>query len=152
MDTINRAIFIVGGPKMLGLDAPGQRQTTGLLQEPRLVQVIRNGFPARTVEYIVDSGRLNMVEVNRVVLPRKTWSNRKKVGTLTSEQSDRLLRVARTIALAEEVFGQEKKADIWLRRPTTALGGERPLDLLDTEEGAREVETLLTRIAHGIAA
>lgn len=146
MDTINRAIFIVGGPKMLGLDAPGQRQTTGLLQ------VIRNGFPARTVEYIVDSGRLNMVEVNRVVLPRKTWSNRKKVGTLTSEQSDRLLRVARTIALAEEVFGQEKKADIWLRRPTTALGGERPLDLLDTEEGAREVETLLTRIAHGIAA
>jgi uncharacterized protein (DUF2384 family) len=32
------------------------------------------------------------------------------------------------------------------------LAGERPLDLLDTDEGAREVETLLGRISHGIAA
>jgi uncharacterized protein (DUF2384 family) len=37
----------------------------------------------------------------------------------------------------------------WIR---VALAGESPLDLLDTDEGAREVETLLGRIAHGIAA
>lgn len=118
----------------------------------RWVAVIREGFPVETVQHIVDSGRLNPVEVDRVVLPRKTWANRKKAGKLTAEQSDRLLRVARVIATAEEVFGDKDKAGLWLRRPTTALDGERPLELLDTEEGAREVETLLTRISHGIAA
>ena len=60
--------------------------------------------------------------------------------------------MARLIAVAEETFGSQEKANIWLRRPTTALGGEAPLDLLDTDEGARQVETLLGRIAHGIAA
>lgn len=118
----------------------------------QLVKIIREGFPVETVQHIVDSGRLNPVEVDRVVLPRKTWANRKKTGKLTAEQSDRLLRVARVIAAAEEVFGTQDKAGLWLRRPTTALDGEQPLDLLDTEEGAREVETLLMRISHGIAA
>lgn len=74
------------------------------------------------------------------------------MGTLTPEQSDRLVRVARVLAAAEETFGSREKAGAWLCRPTVALGGERPLHLLDTDEGARRVETLLGRIAHGIAA
>ena len=90
--------------------------------------------------------------MDRIVLPRKTLANRRKLDTLTPEQSDRLLRVARVIAAAEETFGSREKAGTWLRRPTSALTGESPLDLLDTDEGAREVETLLGRIAHGIAA
>ena len=70
----------------------------------------------------------------------------------TAEQSDRLLRVARVLAIAEETFGNREKAGIWLRRPTQALTGEMPFALLDTNEGARAVETLLGYIAHGIAA
>ena len=77
---------------------------------------------------------------------------RRKVGTLTAEQSDRLLRVARVLAAAEETFGNRDNAAAWLRRPTQVLAGESPIDLLDTDEGAREVETLLGRIGHGIAA
>jgi len=86
------------------------------------------------------------------VLPRRTLAHRETIGTLTPDQSDRLLRVARVLALAEEVFGSQDKAHLWLRRPTTVLAGEAPLEWLDTEEGAREVETVLGRIAHGIAA
>jgi len=87
-----------------------------------------------------------------VVLPRKTLAHRERIGTLTTDQSDRLLRVARVLAAAEEVFGSDAKAHQWLRRPTSVLSNEVPLELLDTEEGAREVEIVLGRIAHGIAA
>jgi uncharacterized protein (DUF2384 family) len=38
-----------------------------------------------------------------------------------------------------------------LRRPTKVLEGEAPLEMLDTTEGAREVEDLLHRIDHGLA-
>lgn len=117
-----------------------------------LVRRIRDGLPAISVENFVRIGKLTNVEVDRIVLPRKTLAHRKEIGKLTAEQSDRLMRVARIIALAEDVFGGEEKAALWLRRPTTALGGEAPLSLLDTEEGAREVEMILTRIEHGIAA
>ncbi|WP_051341314.1 antitoxin Xre/MbcA/ParS toxin-binding domain-containing protein [Azospirillum halopraeferens] len=71
---------------------------------------------------------------------------------MTPEPSDRRLRAARIMALAQDTFGAAPKAGAWLHRPTAALGGKRPLDLLDTDEGARDVETRLGRIAHGIIA
>ena len=38
----------------------------------------------------------------------------------------------------------------WLRRPNRALNGELPIDLLDTDVGARQIEDVLGRIAHGV--
>lgn len=143
MDTAMQAYKVVGGRVVLGFEV-----THGL----DLVRAVRRGFPAGAVQHMLDSGRLTLAELDRVVMPRKTWSNRKRAGTLTAEQSDRLIRVARVLAIAEETFANPAKAHAWLRRPTEVLGGEKPLDFLDTEEGAREVETLLGRIAHGIAA
>ena len=40
-------------------------------------------------------------------------------------------------------------ASRWLRRSNRALGGVAPLDAIDTELGARQVENLLGRIAYG---
>ncbi len=117
-----------------------------------LVRAVRRGLPVGAALHVLASGRLTPAEMDKVVLPRRTLANRCKVGTLTAEQSDRLLRVARVLAAAEETLGHRDKAAAWLRRPTQALAGECPLDLLDTDEGAREVETLLGRIGHGIAA
>jgi putative toxin-antitoxin system antitoxin component (TIGR02293 family) len=61
-------------------------------------------------------------------------------------------REARIIAHARTSFGDAEKAGRWLRRPTLALHGKAPLDLLGTLAGADRVETLLARIEHGIAA
>ena len=137
------ALDIVGGPAVVGGDV-----SAGV----ELVKLVRRGLPVGAVQYVLDSGSLTLGELDRVVLPRKTLANRRRLGTLTPEQSDRLVRVARVIAAAQVTFGSREKASMWLRRPTAALAGESPLELLDTDEGAREVETLLGRIAHGIAA
>jgi putative toxin-antitoxin system antitoxin component (TIGR02293 family) len=117
-----------------------------------VVEATRRGFPVQTVDKLIQTGRLTAAEVDQVIIPRKTLSHRRKIGTLTAEQSDRLSRVMRVIASAEDTFGTEAKAARWLRRPTVALGGEAPITLLDTSEGAREVERLLSRIDHGLAA
>ena len=143
MSTPLSALDVVGGPAVVGGNV-----TAGM----DLVKLVRRGLPVGAVEFVLDTGRLTLAELDRVVLPRKTLANRRKLGTLTPEQSDRLVRVARVLAAAEETFGSLEKAGVWLRRPTAALAGEIPLQLLDTDEGAREVETLLGRIAYGIAA
>jgi putative toxin-antitoxin system antitoxin component (TIGR02293 family) len=117
-----------------------------------MVKLIRRGLPVGAVQFVLDSRRLTLAELDQIVLPRKTLANRRRIGNLTPEQSDRLIRVARVLAAAEETFGNQEKAGAWLRRPTRALVGECPLHLLDTDEGAREVTALLGRIGHGIAA
>jgi putative toxin-antitoxin system antitoxin component (TIGR02293 family) len=135
-------------------DVVGGMAVVGAPVEPglALARLVRRGLPVGTIQFVLDSGRLTLAEVDRIVLPRKTLAHRRKLGTLTPEQSDRLVRVARVLAEAEETFGNQEKAGLWLRRPSTALAGESPLQLLDTDEGARQVETLLGRISHGIAA
>ena len=143
MGTPLSALDVVGGVDVVGGD---------LGEGMDLVRLVRRGLPVGAVQFVLDSGRLSLAELDRIVLPRKTLANRRKLGTLTPEQSDRLVRVARVLAVAEETFGSREKAAVWLRRPTTVLGDEYPLQVLDTDEGAREVETLLGRIAHGVAA
>jgi putative toxin-antitoxin system antitoxin component (TIGR02293 family) len=117
-----------------------------------LVATVRDGIPTSAVDRLLDEGRLTPLELDRLAVPRKTLAHRRTIGRLSPEQSDRLIRVLRIVAEAEVTFGSREKAHRWLRRPTTALGGEAPLDLLDTDPGARRVETLLGRIAYGIAA
>jgi len=136
------------------LDIVGGETVVGGIAEAGvdLVRLLRRGLPIGAVQFMLDSGFLTPAELDRIVLPRKTLANRRKLGTLTPEQSGRLVRVARVIAAAEETFGGREKAGTWLRRPTSALAGESPLEWLDTDEGARQVEILLGRIAHGIAA
>jgi len=68
------------------------------------------------------------------------------------EESDRLARLARVQAVAEDVFGDTKKADKWLRQGLAVLGGQAPLELAGTEAGVRLLEQILGKIDWGAAA
>ena len=52
--------------------------------------------------------------------------------------------------MPKEVLGTREKAASWLKDPNRALGEPRPLDRLDTDIGALQVEQILGRIAHGV--
>jgi putative toxin-antitoxin system antitoxin component (TIGR02293 family) len=58
-----------------------------------------------------------------------------KKQPLSIEETDRTLRVAKALALAERVFGDDAKALDWLRRPKERLKGRSPMQLLRSEVG-----------------
>ena len=69
---------------------------------------------------------------------------------LKPDESDKLYRAAKILALAIYVLESDKNALTWLKTPNNALKGEIPLNLLDTEVGAHLVEDLLYRIEYGV--
>ncbi len=83
-------------------------------------------------------------------IPARTLARRKKERRLSAEESDRLLRLGRLAALAEDVLGSRSKASAWLHAGNRALGGAAPLSQLDTDLGAEAVESALLRLAHGV--
>ncbi len=83
-------------------------------------------------------------------VPPRTLARRKRQKRFRPDESDRLVRVGRVAALAEDTLGDAAKAARWLHEPNRALGNESPLRQLDTDLGAREVEDTLLRIAHGV--
>jgi len=50
------------------------------------------------------------------------------------------------VRIANRVFGDPAQAQDWLHQPRVQLGGRTPMEMLDTETGARRVEELLTQI------
>jgi putative toxin-antitoxin system antitoxin component (TIGR02293 family) len=88
--------------------------------------------------------------LNALALSPRTLSRRQKEGALSPEESDRVLRLARVAAQAEEVLGGREDSVKWLHRANRSLGGRKPLDLVRTDAGSELVVDVLGRLEHGV--
>jgi putative toxin-antitoxin system antitoxin component (TIGR02293 family) len=117
-----------------------------------VMNLVEKRLPSRAIDALRQSG-LTDGEVYSLVVPRRTLTHRRtRREALSRDESDRVVRVARVVALSEEVFGERERGWRWLRDAKRQFQGRAPLDLLVTEAGARLVEELLYRIDEGMAA
>ncbi len=134
---------VLGGRRVLG---------TVIKTPDDLAHLVRKGLPASSVTAL--AARLavgNTVLSRKLGIPQRTLTRRlSQHSRLTTAESDRTVRLARVYANAVEMIGDEERAVQWLWEPNRALGGDRPLDQLDTDVGARAVEDILGRIAFGV--
>ena len=80
-----------------------------------LAKVVETRLPTKVIGSLIRHG-LTDSDVYKLVIPRRTLSHRKsRRQKLTSEETDRVVRLARTMALAEQVFADRSKALSWLR-------------------------------------
>jgi putative toxin-antitoxin system antitoxin component (TIGR02293 family) len=112
--------------------------------------VREQGLPLDALRDLVALG-FSMGEVQELVINPRTLRHRRARGErLSPEESDRVIRLGRTLSSAERTFGDRDRAWRWLRKANRSLGGHRPLDLLATETGARAVEESLIRLDEGM--
>ena len=88
-----------------------------------------------------------LIDVSERTLARHAGDTTRPVDPAIAE---RALRLARIQALAESVLEDESAGRAWLASSQPGLGGRVPNALLRSEFGAREVETLLSQIEHGV--
>jgi putative toxin-antitoxin system antitoxin component (TIGR02293 family) len=125
---------------------------TSLRSDHDLARIVQERLPLTSVASFAENG-LSEDEIYSFILPRRTLSHRRSRGEfLTHEESDRAVRLARIISLAEEIFGEDAKAARWLRKPKVRFAGRAPLELLRTDAGARLVEEMLLQLDYGFAA
>ena len=131
----------LGGEAVLG---------RSLRTDTELQAAIREGFPQLVVKEVMNASGLTLKELAAILdLSPRSLQRRTHEGRLARHESDRLYRLARILALAKHYLGDDETAIRWLRRRNRALGGSTPLQLIDTEPGARTVENILGRIAYG---
>jgi putative toxin-antitoxin system antitoxin component (TIGR02293 family) len=127
-------------------------QRSGTTYSPaKIVESIKKGLPVRELSRLQASLAVPMERLTpKLGISRATLSRRMAQGRLEPEESDRLVRFARLMGKAIEVFETEENARRWLTSPQIGLAGAVPLDFAETEVGAREVEDLLGRIEYGV--
>lgn len=113
---------------------------------------VREGLPLAEVDHLaqvlgIDLGLLaDILDTSLRTLQRKAESD----GRLGPAASDRLARIKRIHELAAHVLGESDKASRWLTSASRGLGGEVPLQMLDTDIGTQRVQQELREIEYGM--
>jgi putative toxin-antitoxin system antitoxin component (TIGR02293 family) len=117
-----------------------------------LASSVEKGLPVSALDKF--AGRISPLDVRGFayrVVPKPTLERRRKQKQhLTTDESDRLARVAKVFAFGLEIFRDEAKVRDFLNRPHPMLDDRVPLELaLATGPGADAVVNLLGRTAYG---
>jgi putative toxin-antitoxin system antitoxin component (TIGR02293 family) len=114
-----------------------------------LAEAVEKGLPIESLDQLRETG-LTFTEM-AAVIPHRTLKHRKARGeNLSVEETERAIRVASTIALAEKTFGNPEKAMRWLRGKDDRLGDRTPLSMLKTEAGGKLIVSMLWQISEGM--
>lgn len=118
----------------------------------RLVQVVRSGLRPEVIPVVRSALGVSSAIFNRVI-PRQTVASAAQSGKrLSPFLSERILRLAKIYAVAEQSFGSADRAKAWLSEPNPIFDDLRPIELMDTQQGAEEVEDTLIRMMYGVVA
>ena len=135
-------VDVLGGAKALG-----DKELHSFFDFDR---VIHAGVPIRAFQHVVDLiGASETTIATAIGIARTTLGRRKAAGRLGFEESERVVRLGVIVALGKRVLGSTLAAGRWLAKPNRALGGRIPLELLQTDVGARQVEAVLGRALLG---
>ena len=124
------------------------------------IRQIKAGVHASKAKRMITDLRFDQQEFLSALNLSTATVNRKaaKNEPLTPDESERVMGVAKLVgqlqAMVEE-SGEPEGFDAtgwlsrWLREPVPALGGTRPIDLLDTMEGQAMVSKVLAQMQSG---
>ncbi len=113
---------------------------------------IREGFPyaqirrVQTLFRVPDNDFAHLIGISGKTLARIKSSN----ARLSALSGDRLYRLMKVWELANKVMENPDAALAWLNRAQPGLDGQAPMDLLDTEPGYEQVQTLLNQLEYGV--
>lgn len=115
-----------------------------------VIGTIRLGLPKAGVDAFLEKTSVDREQLSQVLHISTRQLNRyKPEQRLSPEQSNFLYELARIYTRALDILGDKATAEHWLGRQQLALGNHTPLELLDTTEGVRLVDDLLSQIEYG---
>lgn len=124
--------------------------SVAVASESDLLMEVTRGLPSAAYTTLTDNLHINPSYVGSESTIRRRLQSGERFST---DESERMVRLARVHALAVELFGSEAAAEAWLRRPAKFVPDAEPVspyELATRDVGARMVEALMLRAAHGI--
>jgi putative toxin-antitoxin system antitoxin component (TIGR02293 family) len=135
---------VLGGRRVLG------RPVTSLIE---LNDAVERGLPKATLRIVVQHVFPDAADQRAMmyrIVPEATFKRRRE--RLSPAESERTERLARVVAIAEDVWQDRNQARRFLTTPHPEMGGKTPVDAALTELGARQAEEVMARIVYGLPA
>jgi putative toxin-antitoxin system antitoxin component (TIGR02293 family) len=133
---------------------PSMFRAYPLSNDLKMAELVLLGLPSTVLKQLANalglkpSGLAPIVNISEKTMLRRVEARSK----LKPDESERVARLMRVYVRTVEVFEDREKAKTWLGNPLRVLGGKSPIELLMSEQGAREVEQVLGRLENGVFA
>jgi len=116
-----------------------------------LAYSVEAGLPVSALDHLAEVVAPEDARFKFRLIPKATLERRRRsTKRLTSEEGDRLARIAKVYAIALDIYHDPDKVRDFLRRPHMMLDNKTPMDVaLATGPGADAVINLLGRAAYG---
>jgi putative toxin-antitoxin system antitoxin component (TIGR02293 family) len=142
LDETARTAALMGGKKVLGRSI----ETIGEMRA-----AVEAGLPKAALEHVVRSitpePRLQRQLMYKLIPEPTLRRRRRRLGLIESERIERLARIA---ALAQDIWDNEADAREFMTTPHPLLAGKTPADMTVTDLGARKIEDILRSLAFGL--
>jgi putative toxin-antitoxin system antitoxin component (TIGR02293 family) len=133
---------VLGGEKVLGKKI---RNTMDL------IEISRRGVSKSALSHLAKSLGLTAPAMASILpITERTIQRYKPKENFKPSVSEHILELADLVARGTDVFDNRDRFLEWIRRPSTALGNQAPITLLDSTFGVRMVRDELGRIEHGV--
>ncbi|HEY1931392.1 MAG TPA: antitoxin Xre-like helix-turn-helix domain-containing protein [Acetobacteraceae bacterium] len=124
------------------------------------ISMVKRGVRAADAKHVIaDLAITQGAALKALNLSQATVNKKAKQGqTLSPDESERVIGLARLVGQLEAIVQESGNAhgfdatawmSRWLNEPLAALGGVRPIELMDTMEGQGVVSTALAQVQSG---
>ena len=158
----SKTVSVAKGNSLLSWFKPTEDGFVTLYKAPVLTQVewVKSGLGARDAKVILSQLRLSQGEaLTALQIPVATVNRKAKTNArLSSAEGERVLGVGRLLGQLQTMVRESGDADgfdasawlsAWMSTPVPALGGARPLDLMDTMTGQALVSQVIAQMQSG---
>lgn len=130
-----------------------EKQYHSIDRETDFIELIRSGISKKSLDHLISLIGYSIAEIADIIHVsdrnlRRYTANEK----LNTEQSERLVELARLYSKGEEVFGSMDAFKTWMTSDILALGNQKPKSFLDTSLGIDLLMKELGRIEYGVFA
>lgn len=117
-----------------------------------LIELVKEGLPMESVAFLQRNLGFTNKEMSHILaISESTYQRRIRAkSTLTQDETEKAISLSEVYEKGIEVFEDKADFSYWLASRVPALLNQRPVDMLDSMIGRKQVMNVLNAILHGI--
>lgn len=141
--SVNRIVSALGGEALLNRT---------VRHEFDLMAVAEAGLPIESLLFLQQNmGFTNKAMSHILAISESTYQRRiRDKAKLTKDEGEKAISLSEVYQKGLEVFDNQADLTEWLYADIASLQGKKPVDLLDSMVGRKQVMNVLNAILHGI--
>ncbi|MBX7224523.1 MAG: DUF2384 domain-containing protein [Chitinophagales bacterium] len=117
------------------------------------IKMARKGVERKRLDALIAYLDMDLEQISQLLgVSSRTLMRKSASDQLNIHISQQAILLMMLVQKGIQVFGTRIDFNDWLRTPITALGGDKPINYLDTSFGINELMNVLGRIEYGVYA